>query len=108
MGFKSKGSESIGLLASPTTVSDTVASGTTHTVIGLSVANKSASPITAAVKLNKAGGASVFLLPNATIAVGGTEVVVGGDHKVVLEAGDTITAYASASSAGDVALSYLV
>jgi len=33
--------------------------------------------------------------------------VVGGDQKVVLQAGDSVTAYASNSSAIDVVVSYL-
>lgn len=47
-------------------------------------------------------------MKDATVAVGGALVVVGGDQKVCLETGDSITAYASAASSIDVALSYLV
>jgi hypothetical protein len=39
---------------------------------------------------------------------GGALAVVGGDQKVVLEAGDSITAYASGSSSADCVVSYLV
>lgn len=108
MAFKSKASASIGTSGSPTTLSDTVSSGTSHTVIGLSLANISTSTVTASVKLNKSGGTNVFLVKDATVPLGGALVVVGGDQKLVLESGDTITAYSSASSSIDVALSYLV
>lgn len=108
MGFKSKVSASIGLSGSPTTISDTVAAGATHTVIGLSLANTSSGTITVSAKLNKNGGSSGFIIKDATIAPGGTLVAVGGDQKLVAEAGDTLTAYASAGSSCDVILSYLV
>ena len=108
MGFKSKVSASIGLSGSPTTVSDTVSAGATHTVIGFSLSNTSASPITVTAKVNKSGGGSAFIVKEATVAVGGAEVLVGGDQKLVLEAGDTITAYSSAATSCDAILSYLV
>lgn len=108
MGFKSKVSASIGLSGSPTTVSDTVANNAPHTVIGLSLANTSAATITVSAKLNKNGGPSGFIVKDATIPPGGTLVAVGGDQKLVAEAGDTVTAYASAASSCDVILSYLV
>jgi hypothetical protein len=57
-------------------------------------------------KLNK-DGASAFLVKDATVLPGGAIVIVGGDQKVVLEAGDTVTAYASASNAADAVVSYL-
>ena len=108
MAFKSKVSASVGLSASPTTITDTVVSGATHTVVGLSLANTSSSPVTTSIKLLKNGGSSAFLVKDATVAVGGALVAVGGDQKVVLEAGDSITAYSSAASSVDAALSYLV
>lgn len=107
MAFKSKVSASIGLLASPTTITDTVTASTAHTVIGLSLANTSASNITITCKLNKSGGASAHLIKDATLLPGGALIVVGGDQKLVLEAGDTVTAYASASTSCDAVVSYL-
>lgn len=46
-------------------------------------------------------------MKDATVLPGGAIVIVGGDQKVVLEAGDSITAYSSASSSADAAISYL-
>jgi hypothetical protein len=77
-------------------------------VIGLSLANVNSAPVTGSVKLNKNGGTSVFLIKDAVIPLGGALVVVGGDQKVVLEEGDTITAYASVNASLDASLSYLV
>ena len=108
MPFKSQVTANIGLSASPSTVTPTVASGTTATIIGMSIANTSAANITVAARLNKSGGSSAFLAKDAVVPSGGALVIVGGDQKVVLEPGDTITAYSSAASAADAALSYLV
>jgi hypothetical protein len=106
MPFKSKISANIGLSASPTTISDTVAASTAHTVIGLSLANITSNNITVSCKVVK-GASSAHLIKDATVLPGGTLVVVGGDQKVVLETGDSITAWSSASSSCDVVISYL-
>lgn len=108
MAFKSKATAALSTSGTPSTVSDTVTSGATHTVIGLSLANVNTSNVTASVKLNKSGGASAFLIKDAVVPLGGALVVVGGDQKLVLEAGDSLTAYGSTSAALDAVLSYLV
>ena len=106
MAFKSKVSANIGLLASPTTLTDTVSASTAHTVIGLSLANTSTSNITVSCKLVKTAG-NAHLIKDATILPGGALIIVGGDQKLVLEAGDSVTAWASASSSCDAVVSYL-
>jgi hypothetical protein len=108
MSFKSIVTPSIGLSGAPSTVSPTVSAGTTNTVIGLSLANVGSAPVTASVKLNKNGGSSAFLIKDAIVPLGGALVVVGGDQKVVLEAGDSLTAYCSSSASIDAVMSYLV
>jgi hypothetical protein len=108
MAFKSLATPNIGTSGSPTTITTTVSAGQTQTLIGLSLANTSVSAVNVAAKLNKSGGTSAFLVKDATVPAGSALAVVGGDQKVVLEAGDTITAYASASSAVDAVISYLV
>ena len=107
MSFKSQVTPSIGLSGTPSTITATVGSGTTATIIGLSLANISASNVTVSAKLNKSGGSSAFLIKDATVLSGGTLVVVGGDQKLVLEAGDTVTSYASTASSVDASVSYL-
>jgi hypothetical protein len=84
-----------------------VSSGNTATLIGLSLANTVSTAITVSAKLNKTGGTSAFLVKDATVLPGGALVVVGGDQKLVLEAGDTVTAYASAGTSADAVVSYL-
>lgn len=107
MAFKSQVTPNIGTSGSPSTVSATVTSGTTHTVIGLSLANTTSANITVSAKLAKSGGSSSFLIKDATILPGGALAIVGGDQKLVLETGDAVTAYASASNSADVVMSYL-
>ena len=107
MAFKSQATPNIGTSGSPSTVTPTVSAGSTATLIGLSLANTSSANITISAKLNKNGGSSAFLVKDATILPGGALVIVGGDQKVVLETGDTITAYSSASNSADAVVSYL-
>jgi hypothetical protein len=108
MAFKSLVTPNIGTSGSPSTITPTVTSGTTATIIGLSLANTTGSNITASAKLNKQSGSSAFLVKDATVLPGGALVIVGGDQKVVIETGDTITSYASAGTSADAIVSYLV
>lgn len=107
MAFKSYAKANISVAASPSTITPTVANGTTATVIGLSLSNTTAVAITISAKLNKNGSDSAFLVKDATVLPGGAIVLVGADQKVVLEASDTITAYASAANSADAIVSYL-
>lgn len=58
---------------------------TETTVIGLSIANTSATTATVSVKLNNA-----YIVKDAPVPIGGSLVAVGGDQKLVVEATDTI------------------
>jgi hypothetical protein len=108
MAFKSQTTAGIGDSGTASTVTPTVAAGTTATLIGLSFANTTASNVTVSAKLNKDGGDSAFIVKDATVLPGGALAVVGGDQKVVLEEGDTITAYSDTASEVDAIVSYLV
>lgn len=107
MAFKSKATPNVGTSGSPTAITPTVGSGATATLIGLSLANTVSTAITVSAKLNKNGGTSAFLVKDATVLPGGAIVIVGGDQKVVLEEGDSVTAYSSASNSADAVVSYL-
>lgn len=93
--FKSYGVASIG--ASNTTVY-TAPVGTTTTLIGLSLANTlTTNAITVDVIVSKGSGGSgtgsttdFYVIKGAPIAAGGTLVPVGGDQKIVLEAGNLV------------------
>jgi len=85
-----------------------VGAGVQATVIGMTIANITPSPISANVILN--GGnitGNVYLVKDATIAPGGALVPVGGDQKLVLEAGDYLQVNTSVASSGDVIVSVL-
>ena len=98
------------LKAAGTTAQNAYAAGAgvQATVIGMTIANITASPISANVILN--GGNitnNVYLVKDATIAPGGALVPVGGDQKLVLEAGDYLQVNTSIASSADVIVSVL-
>lgn len=101
--FKSNFNKNVG--TSPATVYTCPAS-TQTTIIGLSVANTSASPITTDVYITRSA-VNYYLIETAVVPVGGSLVVVGGDQKVVLQPSDVLVAVTSAASSGDVVASYL-
>ena len=82
----------------------TVAAATQTTVIGVSIANLTTSPVTCNVFVTSSS-TDYYMVKDATIAVGGALVPIGGDQKVVLEAADIIKV--SSSGACDVILSAL-
>ena len=106
--FKSKVAVNIATTeGAATIVTDTVAASTTHTIVGLSLANTTTSNITVNVFLSKGGSTNAYMVKGATVLPGGSLVVVGGDQKVVIEPTDSIKAYSSAASSCDVITSYL-
>jgi hypothetical protein len=103
--FKRKTSRGIGTVAT-TIGSYTPAANTQVTVIGLSAANITTSPIS--VTFSHHNGADVTtIVKDATIPAGGALVVVGGDQKMVLEPGDIISVTSSAASSVDAIMSIL-
>ena len=95
--FKSYPVKDVG--ASPSTVY-TCPAATQTTLIGLSVANTSASPITADAYVTRSA-VDYYLVKDATVAVGGSLVIVGGDQKVVLEPSDVLKVETSAAASAD-------
>ena len=82
------------------------AAATQATVIGMTIGNTTASPISANVTV-VSGGTTHFMVQNATISNGGALVPIGGDQKLVLEFGDYIQVQTSAVNSADVILSVL-
>lgn len=80
--------------------------GVQATLIGMTIANITAAPISANVTITS-GGTSYFMVQGATIASGGSLVPIGGDQKVVLEAGDYLQVQTTAANSADVILSVL-
>ena len=81
-------------------------SSTTVVVVGLSVANTSASAVDVEVTLND-GATDFYLVKNAPVNYGSSLVVVGGDQKIVLESGHSIKVNSSASSSVDAIMSIM-
>lgn len=84
----------------------TVGADTQTTIIGLAFANTSASPITVSAYIT-ASAVDYYLIKSATVPVGSSLVVVGGEQKVVLVTGDTLKVVTSAATSADVATSVL-
>ena len=80
---------------------------TATTIIGLNLANTTSSAVTSDITLLNADGDSCKILKTAPISTGGALVAVGGDQKLVMEAGDIIQVKSSAASSIDVTLSIL-
>lgn len=103
--FKRKLSRAIGTTATQVGTYS-VGVGVSTVVIGLTVTNTSGSSISANVFLNDSV-ANTSILTSAPISSGSSLVVVGGDQKVVLEAGDSIYVQSSAASSVDVVMSIM-
>jgi len=103
--FKRKLSRSIG--TSLTSVgSYTVAASTQVTVIGLTVANTTASQILVDATVND-GTNDTYLVKEAPVPSGGSMIIIGGDQKVVLETNDSIKVKSDTASSVDVVMSIL-
>jgi hypothetical protein len=103
--FKRKLSRGIGTSATAVG-SYTVASSTQVTVIGLAVANTSASQVLVDATVND-GTNDTYLIKQAPVPSGGSLVVVGGDQKVVLETNDSIKVTSDTAGSVDVVMSIL-
>ena len=101
--FKSYANKNVGTSAATVV---TVGASTQTTVIGLSFANTTASPITASAYITRSG-TDYYLISGATVPVGSSLVVVGGDQKVVMITGDVLKVVTSAASSADVVTSVL-
>tara|TARA_R110000823_G_scaffold315156_2_gene445929 strand:+ start:1129 stop:1455 length:327 start_codon:yes stop_codon:yes gene_type:complete len=84
----------------------TVGAGTQTTVVGMSVANTSASPITASAYFTRSA-VDYYLIKAATVPVGSSLVLVGGDQKVVLIPSDELKVVTSTAASADVVTSVL-
>ena len=90
--------------ASPSTLV-TVPSATTIAITSLVVANTTTSPITCDVYFTRSA-TDYYLVKTATVAVGGSLEVIGG-NRVVLIASDALKVTTSAASSADVVVSAL-
>jgi len=84
----------------------TVGASTQTTVIGMSCANTTASPVTVDAYFTRSA-VDYYLIKGATVPVGGALVIVGGDQKVVLITSDALKVVSSAATSIDVVTSVL-
>ena len=70
------------------------------------MANTSTAPITTDAYITRSA-VNYYLVRNATVPVGGSLVIVGGDQKVVMQPSDVLVVVNSAASSGDAFASLL-
>ena len=103
--FKRYASRGIGTSA-VTVGSYTVGASTQTTLIGLTVANTTASAI--AVDVQHSDGVNdTYIIKDAPVPAGSSLVVVGGDQKVVMETGDSIKVTSDTATSADAYMSLL-
>jgi len=82
--------------------------GSTSTIIGLYLCNQSGGSIEANTVFSDSSSSTLVNITHNTPIPSGTSIaVIGGDAKVVLEAGDSIQVQSNVASSIDVVLSYL-
>jgi len=101
--FKNSAVANIGTTA--TTVY-TTPSATTSTVIGLTVANVITTPITVDIYVT-ISSTNYYIIKNAVVPVGGTLIPIGGEQKLVLQAGHLIKVASNTAVSADVIVSVL-
>ena len=88
----------------------TCPSSTKTIIIGMSAANVLSNKnvnFSAAIMDSAADSTPTHIVKNVAIAPGGTEVIVGGDHKIIMQTADRLKAVASDSDSLDVIVSYV-
>lgn len=101
--FKNATARNVG--TSPATVY-TAPALTTTTVIGCTVANITSSNITVTVALFD-GTNTTNIVKDALVRNGSSMVVIGGDQKLVMQAGHELRVTSSAATSADVVVSLL-
>ena len=80
------------------------------TLIGLSIANRTTSntiTVSAAILDYANTNTATYIVTNATVPIGGTLVVVGGDQKMVLKPNDAVQISSSVTGSADCIISVL-
>jgi len=84
----------------------TVGSSTQTTLIGMSCSNTTSSPVTVDAYITRSA-VNYYLVKGATVPVGGSLVIVGGDQKVVLITSDALKVLSPAATSIDLVTSVL-
>ena len=109
--FKTFSAQNIDTASTGETTLYTCPSSTETTIIGLNIANVLTVSITVTVEFHDGGISGTtnlrHIVKNAIVPVGSSLVVVGGDQKIVMNAGDILRVYASQDNSCDAVLSVL-
>ena len=103
--FKNKTHRQIGTTLTKVEAYDCPGS-TETTIIGLTIANTSASVIEVDATLND-GSNDFYIVKAAPVPVGSSLVVIGGDQKVVLMPGDSVKVRSDTATSADAIMSIL-
>lgn len=82
----------------------TVPVGRASTIVGLNIANITDVLISANVYITNSTATLSYIVVNANIPVGSAFVPIGGDQKIILVAGDSISISSSVASSIDATL----
>lgn len=105
MAFKRKVQASVGTVI--TAIGGyTVGAGLQVTIIGLTIANRTAGNIFVDVTLYN-GATDYYIVKGAPVPAGGSIVIVGGDQKVVMEPGDSVRVLSDVAASADAIMSIL-
>jgi len=102
--FKNRTLRAVG--TSPVDVGSVVSAGVEVTIIGLSLANITASQVKSTIALSD-GSNVTNMVKDVPIPANASLVAVGGDQKVVLIAGDKLIITSDTASSVDVIMSFL-
>ena len=103
--FKNKTHRQIGTTLTKIEAYDCPGS-TETTIIGLTIANTSASAIDVDATLND-GTNDFYIVKAAPVPVGSSIVIIGGDQKVVLMPGDSVKVRSDTATSADAIMSIL-
>ena len=82
--------------------------GTAATIIGVNVANAASQNISVSVMMRDvSGNKCVYLVKDALVIQGSSNIMVGGEQKIVLEATDFLSVTSSLANSADVIVSVL-
>jgi hypothetical protein len=82
--------------------------GTSTTVIGVGVANVNANNISVSVMVrDNSANKCVYVVKDSLILPGSSNILVGGEQKLVLETGDFLSVTSSLANSADVIVSVL-
>ena len=82
--------------------------GTAATIIGVNIANAASQNISVSVMMRDvSGNKCVYLVKDSLVIQGSSNIMVGGEQKIVLEATDFLSVTSSLANSADVIVSVL-